>query len=79
MAYTPSAIPHDTPPELAAWLAVQLRQIGYELQRSVRLIPTGVAPSRPEKGALVYAIDPWATTLGAEGVYVYNGTSWSAL
>lgn len=79
MAYTPSALPDDTPPALKAWLADQLRQVANELNIRPRLVPTGVAPSRPTKGLLAYAVDPWATDLGGEGVYVFNGTTWSAL
>lgn len=79
MAYTPSAIPDDTPPALKAWLADQLRQVALELNLRPRLTPQGVAPTRPQQGQLVYAVDPWATDLGGEGVYVFNGMTWEAL
>ena len=79
MAYTPSPIPDETPPALKAWLADQLRQVALELNLRPRLVPQGVAPTRPQQGQLVYAVDPWATDLGGEGVYVFNGSTWSAL
>lgn len=79
MAYTPSAIPDDTPPALAAWLADQLRQIANELAARARLTPTGTPPRMPAKGQLAYAVDPWASDLSGEGVYVFNGTVWEAL
>lgn len=80
MAYTPSAIPDDTPPALKAWLADQLRQIANELNMRTRLVPVGVAPTRTTKGQIVYAVDPWATdSLSGEGVYVFDGTSWRSL
>lgn len=79
MAYTPSAIPDDITPALKAWLADQLRQVALELNLRPRLTPQGVAPTRPQQGQLVYAVDPWATDLGGEGVYVFNGMTWEAL
>lgn len=79
MSYTPDAVPEDTPPSLKAWLAEQMRRVSLELDGRVRVIPTGAEPARPRNGFIVYAVAPWATTLGAEGFYGYEAGSWVKL
>jgi hypothetical protein len=77
--YTPDAVPNNVPSALKAWLADQLRRIAGELNQGVFATPIGVAPARPRNGMIVYAIDPWATSLGAEGFYGYEDGNWEKL
>lgn len=80
MPYYPDAVPpDDTPPLLRAWLAEQVRRISNTVNQGVFATPIGAAPARPRDGMIVYAIDPWATTLGAEGFYGYENGSWVKL
>lgn len=77
--YTPDVVPDDTPAGLKAWLAEQVRRIAANLNQGVFATPTGVEPARPRNGLIVYAIDPWATVLGAEGFYGYENGAWVKL
>ena len=79
MAYQPDAIPEDTPPALKAWLADQLRRIAAEMGAGVQAPTVGAEPARPRRGQVVYAVAPWATSLGGEGVYGYESGSWVKL
>ena len=81
MAYSPDAVPEDTPPALKAWLAEQLRRISSNLNQGAFATPTGAEPARPRNGMIVYAIDPWATASfsGVEGFYGYEGGAWVKL
>lgn len=77
--YTPDAVPDNTPSALKAWLADQLRRIAAELNRGVVLTPIAIEPIRPRNGMQVYAIAPWATSLGGEGFYGYEDGAWVKL
>jgi len=49
-----------------------------------RLEPTHRAPTKPRAGDIRYAAGygtagAWGQTLGADGIYWYNGTAWTAL
>lgn len=79
MAYQPDSIPEDTPPALKAWLADQLRRVAAELGAGVHAPRLGVEPLRPRAGQIVYAVAPWATSLGAEGFYGYEDGNWVKL
>lgn len=77
--YQPDALPTDTPPALAAWLADQLRRVAAELNAGTRVEPTGIAPARPRNGDIAYALDPWATTLGFGGFVGFENDAWRQL
>ena len=79
MSYSPDAVPQDAPPGLKAWLAEQTRRIAAAVNQGLFATPTGVEPARPRNGLIVYAIDPWATVLGAEGFYGYENGAWVKL
>ena len=79
MAYTPDTIPEDCPPALGAWLANQTRRIANELNALPMVRGTGIAPPRPRDGMIVYALDPWASTLAGEGFYGYESGAWVKL
>lgn len=79
MAYYPDAVPEDTPPGLKAWLAEQTRRIAATVNQGVFATPIGGEPARPRNGMIVYAVDPWATVLGAEGFYGYEDGNWVKL
>jgi hypothetical protein len=79
MAYNPDPVPEDTPPALKAWIADQFRRVAGEVNGGVFATPIGAEPARPRNGMIVYAVDPWATTLGAEGFYGYEDGAWAKL
>jgi hypothetical protein len=79
VAYQPDPIPDSVDPALKAWLADQLRRLAGEVNQGVFATPTGVEPTRPRNGMVAYAVDPWATTLGAEGFYGYEDGAWVKL
>ncbi len=83
MAYIPTATPDDTPDGLKRWLADELRRIGTQLinprVNSLQLETTGVEPSRPSNGMIVYADGTKWNPGSGEGFYGYENGSWVKL
>jgi hypothetical protein len=79
VSYNPGAVPEQAPRALKAWLADELRRIAVELNQGLYAPPIGAEPPRLRNGMIVYAVDPWATTLGAEGFYGYENGAWVKL
>lgn len=77
--YQPDAVPDNVPSALKAWLADQLRRIAGELNAPLQAPLFGAEPARPRTGMIVYAVDPWATSLAGEGLYGYEAGNWVKL
>lgn len=74
-----------SPEELPDYLFNELNRLGdivFNLD-TFRLEPTHVEPSKSRAGDIRYAAGTtagtWGQSLGAEGIYWYNGTTWTSL
>ncbi len=69
-----------SPPEkdLRSWLADELRRVSNAIGASefVQLTPIDVAPAKPSRGMLVWAVAVNWNPGAGEGFYVYNGVTW---
>jgi hypothetical protein len=71
--------PPSDPQAHAVFLAKELAR----LQETLSALAEGAAqvadrpPAAPKRGMQRYATGAWATTLGAEGLYVYKSTGWT--
>ena len=79
--------PAPVAPELLPdYLFNELNKVGdiiFNLD-TFRLEPTHTEPTKPRAGDLRYAAGygtagSWGQSLGADGIYWYNGTAWTAL
>ena len=83
--WSPNPAPVD-PAQLPDYLFNELSRIGniiFNLD-TFRLEPTYVAPEKPRAGDIRYAAGygtagTWGATLGADGIYWYNGTAWASM
>ena len=83
--WSPNPAPVD-PQQLPDYLFRELNRLGDILFNidTFRLEPTFVEPGKKREGDIRYAAgngtsDTWGDDLGADGIYWYNGTTWTAL
>jgi len=83
--WSPNPAPVD-PAQLPDYLFNELSRVGsiiFNLD-TFRLEPTYATPQKPRAGDIRYAAGygtsgTWGATLGADGIYWYNGTAWTAM
>ena len=83
--WSPNPAPVD-PAQLPDYLFNELSRVGSILFNldTFRLAPTYIAQEKPRAGDIRYAAGygtagTWGATLGADGIYWYNGTAWTAM
>jgi hypothetical protein len=77
MAYTPGALPKETPP----YLMREFLSISAGLEEARQIInidPLYVEPPKPREGMVVAAASPWNPGYGA-GPYIYQNNAWFPL
>lgn len=80
MSFRPAPVPEGLDPNLQAYIARMLSELGDAINDDVVVKTYRTEPRNAVAGIIVYATGDWATNdLSGDGFYGYNGTTWTQL